>query len=345
MAFQASDIVLLTGGNGHVGQHMIDQLLSLPTSPTIRTTVRSSKAASQLEQKFNDSITNGKLEVVIVADITAPNVFDNVLDRVTHVAHVASPLIVGAADVENELLIPAIQGTIGLLKSASRIKSIKSVVVTSSFASVFDPAKGWRKGYTYTSADWNPIDYETAKDRSLDLSQWPETWRPYITYMASKKLAEKAAWDFWNSGYPPWALNVVLPTYIIGPYILPIHMPDDMSYSNQLVWSVASGENLPRLDYPHWVDVRDVAKAHIQVLQRLDIRGQRYILAPRGLTYSEIADIIRKKFPSLSPSQERQSVEYYDIDISNCKNIGMDSWIPVEKSVEDLVSQILEAKS
>ncbi|RFU24818.1 hypothetical protein B7463_g11523, partial [Scytalidium lignicola] len=345
MASQASDIVLLTGGNGHVGQHMIEQLLALPTSPIIRTTVRSGRAVSQLEQKFGDAIANGKLNAVIVADITTPNAFDDVLNRVTHVAHVASPLIIGATDIENELLIPTIQGTVGLLKSASKIKSVKSVVITSSFAAVFDPAKGWRKGYTYTLSDWNPITYETAKDPSLDLTRWPETWRPYITYIASKKLAEKAAWDFWNTEKPQWDLNFVLPTYIIGPYLLPISMLDGMSYSNKLVWEVALAEKLPNLNYPHWVDVRDVAKAHIQVLQHPVIRSQRYILAPTRLTYSEMADIVRKKFPSLKPSEEKQTVEYYDIDISNCEDIGMDSWIPIEKSVEDLVSQILEVKS
>lgn len=288
MPFQSSDIVLVTGGNGHVGQHLLSQLLSLPVTPTVRTTVRSQRAASQVQNFFEDEVTRGKLDIVLVPDITAANAFDKVLDGVTHIAHVASPLIVGAVDVEKDLLIPAIHGTISLLRSALKFKSIKSVVLTGSFASVVDVSKGWRPGYTYTPSDWNPITYETASDPKLDLTQWDQTWRLYITYMASKKLAEKAAWELWNEQKPSWDFNMVLPNYIVGPYLLPISMPDGMSYSNQLVWTASSGQELPALDYPYWVDVRDVARAHIAVLERPEITGQRFILSSRGLTYSDV---------------------------------------------------------
>jgi hypothetical protein len=69
--------------------------------------------------------------------------------------------------------------------------TLQSVVLTSSFASVVDVQHGWRPGFTYEPTMWNPITRSFAADPNLDLTQWPETWRPYVTYSASKKLAEK----------------------------------------------------------------------------------------------------------------------------------------------------------
>lgn len=68
------------------------------------------------------------------------------------------------------------------------------------------------------------------RDPGLDLSPWPETWRGFITYMASKKLAEN----------PEWALSVVCPTYIGGPCVLKIEGEGDLSFSNGLLWKTAA---------------------------------------------------------------------------------------------------------
>jgi hypothetical protein len=96
------------------------------------------------------------------------------------------------------------------LKSALKCKTLKNIFVTSSFVAVFDAMKGWRKGYVYGPADWNLISFlwEVA-DPGLDLSPWPEAWRGFITYMASKKFAEKTAWDLYDAEKPKWALSAV----------------------------------------------------------------------------------------------------------------------------------------
>jgi nucleoside-diphosphate-sugar epimerase len=289
MTFQKSDIVLVTGGNGHVASHVIQQLLALSNGPTVRTTVRSVSSAAQLETFFGEASKSGKLEVVPITDITLEGVFDNALQGVTHVAHIASPFIIGATDIEKELLIPAINGTTGILTSALKSTTIKSVVATSSFVAVFDPAHGFRPGYTYNSDEWLPITYEETIDPNLDFTRWPEAWRGFITYSASKKLAEKAAWDLWKDNKPEWNLSFILPTYIAGPTVLPIKGPENLTYSNGIVWGVVSGSPLPTMDWPFWVDVRDVAKAHIEALQTHKAAGKRFILTGTdGVTYSDV---------------------------------------------------------
>lgn len=106
--------------------------------------------------------------------------------------------------------------------------------------------------------------------------------------MASKTLAERAAWDLYHSSKPAWDFSVILPTYIGGPCILPVKREEDLSFSNGLIWKSVSGGDLPLMDYPYWVDVRDVAKAHVEALQRKEASGQRFILAVTGTTYSEV---------------------------------------------------------
>lgn len=69
---------------------------------------------------------------------------------VTHLIHVASPIVVSQDDIENDILLPAITGTTSALKSAIKARTVKKVVVTSAFGAVADISQGWRADYAYT---------------------------------------------------------------------------------------------------------------------------------------------------------------------------------------------------
>ncbi|KIM74395.1 hypothetical protein PILCRDRAFT_704037 [Piloderma croceum F 1598] len=343
-AYNSSDLVLVTGANGHVAQHVVDQLLSLPASPRVRATVRSDVAAKQIASFYKERPWAGdKLDIVVVPDIVKSGAFDDAVKGVTHIAHIASPLIIGAEDIANDLLKPAMQGTVGVLQSALSSPTVKAVVVTSSFGSVFDPKFGWRAGYTY-SAEFNPITFEEAASPDLDLNQYPEPWRPYITYCASKVVAERAAWDFHKKHSPQFSLTMILPTYIGGPNILPLLKGvDSLSFSQKLLWKTATDSSkLPDMDWPGWVDVRDVAKAHINALVTPEAAGKRWIVSAALTTYSEIADIVRRKFPSLTPSTDVQTVDYYNLDASPALSVlGLGKYIELETTVVDTIQQVL----
>merc|ERR1711964_68437 len=102
-------------------------------------------------------------------------------------------------------------------------------------------------------------------------------------------------------------MSVVCPTYISGPLNLDLESEKDLSFSNQLIWrTVTSGDQkLIPLDYPNWVDVRDVADVHIRVLEK-DVSGERFILSnrPEGVTYQDIARVGMEHFPQFVQSQE-----------------------------------------
>ncbi|KAF2496379.1 NAD(P)-binding protein [Lophium mytilinum] len=339
------DLVLVTGANGHVAQHVVDQFLSLPTGPRVRATVRSASSAAGLESHFAASLASSRLEIVLIPDLLAPDAFSEALTDVTHIAHVASPLAINVTDVSRDLLAPAITGTTALLTAALTSPSLKSVVVTGSFAAVMDVAKHPRPGYVYTAADWNPITYAEAADPALDLSRWPAVYRPFVTYMASKTLAERAAWEVWERERPRWGLSVLLPSYIGGPYVLPLKGgAEGLSWSTGLVWGVAKGGKLPAVDYPDWTDVRDVAGAHVRALEGGGGGGGGGVfLGGGGITYSDIADIVRKNFTQLKPSDEKQVETYHDVDTSEAAEVlGITEWTSMEKMVVDSVSQVLE---
>jgi nucleoside-diphosphate-sugar epimerase len=241
---------------------------------------------------FSLAVEKGQLELQIVEDITIEGVFDNTVRGVTHIAHIASPIILNPQSIENDLLIPAIKGTTSILTSALPSPTLKSVVITSSFAAVFDPKQGFRPGYTYSSRDWNPLSYSEAADPSLDLAQYPGHMRPWITYFASKKLADEAAWKLYEEHSPSWKLSTVLPTYIGGPTVLPLtekHGSLGLSFSAGLLWKIAVGDGrLPNDNFPFWVDVRDVAKAHLNALIEPSAFGSRWILAPSSFMYKQV---------------------------------------------------------
>ncbi|OAL74534.1 hypothetical protein A7D00_0126 [Trichophyton violaceum] len=344
MAFADSDLIVVTGANGHVAQHVVSQLLSFHAPVRIRGTVRSSMVAQKLYAAFEPFVSSGRLEIVIVPDLTVDGAFDDATQGATHVAHIASPLNMAPENVENDLLIPAIKGNVCILESIMKQIGIKAVVITSSFVAAFDARHGFREGYTYSSADWNPISYDEAADPMHDMSQYPEMWRPWITYMASRKFAEKAAWDFYRKHQPTWALSTLLPSFIGGPFVLPLTKgTDGLTFSTGLIRRTAlGGEPLFRNGFPYWVDVRDVAKAHIQALITPAAWGQRLMLGPWPLLFSDIARIVREHYPEMNPSREKkQQVHHYSIDSGSSLSIlGIDSWISPEQMSIDLIKQL-----
>lgn len=174
------DLILVTGANGHVAQHVVDQLLHLPSGPRVRGTVRSEGKAEAIRAHYNGTAAAARLELVVVDDIVAEGAFDDavrgplsslvfvilmalvnsglgirtldliLLIGVTHLIHVASPIIISQDDIELNVLRPAIDGTTSALNSALKAGTVKKVVVTSSFGAVVDISQGWMAGYIYS---------------------------------------------------------------------------------------------------------------------------------------------------------------------------------------------------
>lgn len=160
-------LVLITGGTGFIGNHTVAQFLS--NGYRVRATARNQSSCNRLAEIHKNY--RDDLETQIVSDITVPGAFDEAVKDVDGIIHMASPFTYEITDNEKDLIVPAIRGTQGILQStASFAPKVKRVVLTSSFASVADFAKGPRPGHVYEESQWNPMTYQDAKDDKRGLA-------------------------------------------------------------------------------------------------------------------------------------------------------------------------------
>lgn len=241
-------------------------------------------------------------------------------------------------------------GTTSILRAIARsAPTVRRVVVTSSFAAMVDEAKVSDPGTTFTEASWNPVTL-------ADIHRSPAT-----AYRASKTLAERAAWDFVRensgSGGARFDLVTVNPPMVFGPVAHHVASLDAVNTSNERVadclrgrWRAEAGGVPPTGAATIWVDVRDVAAAHVKAgLEIPEAGGRRLFVVAGPFSNAELAAVVRRNFPDdadrlptadtkggeLPPESERFK---YDNSETN-RLLGID-WIGFEQSIVDTVKSL-----
>lgn len=228
--------VLVTGANGFIAAHCVSKLLS--SGFTVVGTVRSEAKAQAV---LSSHSSHPQLSLQIVPDVTKPGCFDTAIKDCDAVLHLAAPFGYAYKDFESELLIPSIDGTLRICEAAQKELSVKRVVLTSSFASVYDASKGLDPGKTYTEEDWSPLTYEDGKNAVATP----------IAYRASKVLAEKTAWDFIEENDVKWDLVTLCPGMVFGTLVEgTISSLKELNTSNGIVWSLFDAQNIPDTKAP-----------------------------------------------------------------------------------------------
>ncbi|KAK9452554.1 hypothetical protein V1511DRAFT_507561 [Dipodascopsis uninucleata] len=282
--------VLVTGATGFIGAHVVDALLSKQIAVKV-----GSRTLQKAQTFVNERPQYGKLlSYALISDFSSSESdLDEAAEGCDGIIHVASPFSYDISNAEEELVIPAIAGVKAVMVAAHKSGTVRRVVITSSFASVMDVSRGPGPGFTYTGEDWNPLTYDEACKAD-----------PVIAYRGSKKFAELAAWDYVreHSGEINFDLVTLCPPMTFGPIVHPVKNVGSLNVSNAILWSIASGINpLPVSRVPVWIDVRDLAQAHILSLLQREAGGKRYVPAsPEFFSYQLAADIMREKFPELS---------------------------------------------
>ncbi|PMD43886.1 NAD dependent epimerase/dehydratase [Hyaloscypha variabilis F] len=342
--------VFVTGATGFICAHII-QLLVERGYQTIASVRSPSKSESlfALHPAWKEHVS-----FVYVPDIATPGAFDDVFksEKVgfDYIIHTASPVNFAIEDVKEDLLKPAIQGTLELMKAAHNLggPQIKTFVLLSSAVAVLDSAQDMSfAGRDYTEEDWNTVTEEEAIKTQSSL----------LGYNASKKLSEQAAWDFMASQKPGFTLTVINPDIIIGPMLQPIDGPRAINESNLFaVYDFFNGKykDVEFVSFPfyHFVDVRDVALAHVLSLEIPKAANQRIILVSDLITPQLVVNIIRKHFPQLhnriaegNPDQILpKGVHPTGWNRSKSFEIFGDGWgyVGLEKSLVDTVKSILD---
>lgn len=165
--------------------------------------MRSQLKGQQLLCRYTPDVAK-RISTIIVEDITKEGAFDQALQAapLDVVIHCASPFYYRPNNPEEDMLRPAIRGTVGILESVKkRAPSVKRVIITSSFAAIINFNS---HPPVYSEKVWNPVTYEQALN-------------PALSYPGSKKLAEEAAWAFMRDEQPSFALTTICPPLVYGP--------------------------------------------------------------------------------------------------------------------------------
>lgn len=340
--------VLVTGATGFVALHVIGQLLekSYSVIGTVRSQAKADNLLRKFKAKFGDDVA---LELVILEDIGAPGAFDSLFQNhkeIVNVLHTASPFSeTKDDDFVKAYKIPALEGTTNVLNSIYKYgPQIKNVVVTSSMAAIMNFDKLSDPSFVHTEDVWNPHEWEEAQ----------ENW--VIAYCCSKKLAEKAAWNFVKDNNVNFKLTVVNPPYIYGPQFFDEDAKaDTLNTSAQYIKSLLDTDpndtHLFSEPVATATDVRDVAAFHIIPLEREGVAGNRLFVVSTRFTLQGILDSINKQFPELrgkiakgDPANEHTiQALTWNSDKTN-KLVGGYDFKSLDKMVYDTVKQILDVR-
>lgn len=268
--------VLVTGGTGYIAGELIDQLLGKDW--TVHTTVRN-KAKSEPRLRGRWPAADERLKV-FEADLMSDEGWAEANAGCTHVAHVASPFPVGVPKDENELIVPARQGTLRALRAAHEA-GVERFVQTSSAAAI---------------AYGHPVE-----KTDFDEEDWSDIDQPGVQpYIKSKTIAEREARKWVADHAPDMAFCSVNPVAVLGPVA-----NDDLSASIEFVRRFLTGEipAIPRIGFTV-VDVRDVASLHVLALEAdpETIRGGRFAAAADFMWLEEMAAVMRE---SLGPDARK----------------------------------------
>ncbi|BEV04059.1 aldehyde reductase [Chryseobacterium gambrini] len=298
--------ILVTGGTGFLGIHTVLQLLQ--QGYEVKTTLRSlSKKDTIIKALEEGGFTDFSQLSFVEADLTSDNNWDEAVKDCDYVLHVASPFPAQDPKDENELIIPARDGALRVLK-ASRDAGVKRVVLTSSFAAV-----GYSKDikdHIFTEEDWTDVNAELP------------------AYIKSKTVAEKSAWEFIEKEGNGLELSVINPVGIFGPAIGGITSASlDIAVSGILNGTM----NQTPVFTMGVVDVRDVADIHIKAMIDPKAAGERFIATSNGvMSFYDVAELFKKERPQYAENiqpLEPIDKEFYK-EMSNEKAKTILHWNP-----------------
>ncbi|TKR82592.1 hypothetical protein L596_016289 [Steinernema carpocapsae] len=343
MAERSDKLVLVTGASGYVALHCVKQLLE--DGYSVRGTVRNLQNNKKIGPLRSLNGASERLELV-EADLERPEDWPGVIQGCSFILHVASPWPIVA---DEHTITVAVEGTLSVLKAASKCSGVEKIVMTSSCSAINDGHKNDERIFDETC--WSNLE-----DKHVE------------NYARSKTLAERSAWNYWSSlnEEDRFELTVINPTFITGPVL------SDQEHGSATVigrmMDVRTFLAAPKICLG-LVDVRDVARAHVKALELPETNGQRVLVThtdpvwfgdmakwlhkeytKKGFKISKIVTPtwLLKVYAKLDIDEQAKSVLHRvgpELRFSNQKSIdllGMNTYIHPKQSVLDMVESMIE---
>ncbi|KAK6456800.1 cinnamyl-alcohol dehydrogenase flavonol reductase [Scheffersomyces xylosifermentans] len=333
--------VFITGASGFIAQHIVKLLID--NGYDVVGTVRSTTKGEALKSYLN---VGNRFHYEIVPDITSEGAFDEALKKnsgIKYLLHTASPFFYDTTDPEHDLIIPAINGTKNILNAVKKYRpEIEKVVITSSDAAIYNSEDEQNSSLSFDESSWNNISYEESlKD-------------PIAAYYGAKSFAEKLAWKFLEEEKPNFKLISVNPVYVFGPQAFDGEVKEKLNTSNELIHTLIKLGPNDQFDNDKggFIDVRDVAKAHLVALQRDDLIGRRLFMISGHFSTQMMVDILNSNFPELkgkipvgNPGHGPQDIKTL-AKVSNEKTRQLLGWEfnSLDTIVTDTIKQVLAVR-
>lgn len=335
--------VLVTGATGYVAGRLVEKLLQ--EGHTVHAAVRNPNDAEKLKY-LNEIAANtpGKISY-FKADLLDEGSYDEAAKGCEVVFHTASPFTLNVVDPQRDLIDPALKGTRNVLNAATKVGTVKRVVVTSSCAAIYGDSKDIAQmpNQTMTEVEWNSTS-------SVE----------HQPYSYSKTLAEKEAWKL-EKEQNQWQLVVINPSLVVGPGINP-HATSETFEIMKMLGNGAMKMGAPDLNIGA-VDVRDLAVAHYNAGFLPNVEG-RHIVSAENSSLLGLSKILQKKYPNYplpkrkipkflvwlaGPSQgmSRQMVSKnigYPWKADHSKSVAKLNmkYRPLEETITDFFGQLIE---
>lgn len=302
-----SPLVLVTSASGFIATHIIKQLQE--NSYKVRGVVPNLEDEEKVKHLHNlCPEANVKLELV-QADTSKSEAWDEPVKDAQYVIHVISPFPKNNSKDDNELVQPAVDETLAVLKACVAAKSVKRVLMTSSTAAILSHSDAGGDNKVYNEGDWSD----------------PTKLDPYGK---CKTLAEKAAWEYIKelSDEEKIELTVINPSYVMGPVL-----PGTRCFSSEVVKVLLERDIpvVPKLNFSI-VDVRDVAAAHVKAMTMEEAAGKRFIVNASEMWMKDIAQVLLKEFKS----------QGYNVPTMNCPNFVLQLRSLYDKTVKKFLPQV-----
>ncbi|KAL3529911.1 hypothetical protein ACH5RR_009233 [Cinchona calisaya] len=311
--------VCVTGASGYIASWLVKFLLQ--RGYTVKASVRDLNDPKKVGHLLALDGARERLHL-FKANLLEDGSFDTAIDGCDGVFHTASPFYTAVTDPQAELIDPALKGTLNVLGACAKSSSVKRIILTSSVAAVAHNGKPRTPDVVIDETWWS------LPDLCKEMKLW---------YVLSKTLAEDAAWKFvTEKGIDMVAIN---PAMVIGPLLQPT-----LNSSAALILNLINGaETFPNATFG-WVDVKDVANAHILAFEN-PLASGRYCLVEKVAHFSEIVKILHKLYPSMKLPEkcadDKPFVPEYQVSKEKAKTLGLE-FTPIEQSIKETVESLKE---
>ncbi|KAN0104873.1 NAD(P)-binding protein [Hyaloscypha variabilis] len=326
--------VLITGANGHLGFRAL--VSALEAGYQVRAVVRRPAAAEQIKNAKSIQPYHNKLEIVFVQDLLKEGAFDDAVVGVDYILHIASPVSRPSTDYYADFIEPAVQGTLGLLRSATKSPSVKRVVITSSIA---------------------VLNLALDKISETDLAPAPDHHAAFpsvfAAYSASKQIALSETIKFLETTKPGFDVVHILPAVILGRNELATSTEDFKSGTNRYVLNIVLGVDAPAPMLGASVHVNDVGLIHVLALDEKITVGEtgvrNFIASAGGVTWGDVNGVVRERFheeveKGVLKLGGKLDTKVVNFDTRTTNGVFGLKWKGFEDQVESVVSAYLSVK-